>query len=94
VPRERKSPHAIFVGGGCSDAVIDAAIAALRPCGRLVVNAVTLETEALLIARHQEHGGTLIRIAIERAEPLGRMTTWRPALPVTQWTWVKPETAP
>ena len=62
----------------------------LRPGGRLVVNAVTLETEALLIARHQEHGGTLIRIAIERAEPLGRMTTWRPALPVTQWTWVKP----
>ena len=85
-----RAPHAVFVGGGCSDAVLDAAIAALRPGGRLVVNAVTLETEALLIARHAAHGGTLIRIAIERAEPLGRMTTWRPALPVTQWTWVKP----
>jgi precorrin-6B C5,15-methyltransferase / cobalt-precorrin-6B C5,C15-methyltransferase len=85
------APHAIFIGGGAEDPQLwNAAIAALRPGGRLVANAVTLETEALLIARHQEHGGTLIRIAIERAEPLGRMTTWRPALPVTQWTWVKP----
>jgi precorrin-6Y C5,15-methyltransferase (decarboxylating) len=84
----------MFVGGGASEAVLDAAVAALRPGGRLVVNAVTLETEALLIARHAAAGGTLIRIAIERAEPLGGMTTWRPALPVTQWTWIKPETAP
>jgi precorrin-6Y C5,15-methyltransferase (decarboxylating) len=52
---------------------------------------VTLETEALLIARRIELGGTLTRIAIEHAEPLGRMTAWRPALPVTQWCWVKPE---
>jgi len=62
----------------------------LRGGGRLVVNAVTLETEALLVARHAERGGTLTRIAIERAEPIGTMTTWRPALPVTQWVWVKP----
>jgi precorrin-6Y C5,15-methyltransferase (decarboxylating) len=87
-------PDAIFVGGGCSAAVLDAATTALRPGGRLVVNAVTLETEALLIARHAAHGGTLIRIAIERAEPIGGMTTWRPALPVTQWSWSKPESAP
>ncbi len=40
------------------------------------------------------HGGTLIRIAIERAEPLGGMTAWRPALPVAQWAWAKPEAAP
>ena len=63
---------------------------ALRPGGRLVVNAVTLETEALLIARHAALGGELIRIAIARASPLGGMTGWRPALPVTQWVWVKP----
>jgi precorrin-6Y C5,15-methyltransferase (decarboxylating) len=91
-------PDAIFVGGGCSDAVLDAAIATLRAGGRLVVNAVTLETEALLIARHAGLGGTLTRIAIERAEPIGSMTrpmtTWRPALPVTQWAWTKPEGAP
>ena len=87
------APDAIFIGGGCDDAVLDAAIAALRGGGRLVVNAVTIETEALLIARQAARGGTLTRIAIERAEPLGGMTTWRPALPVTQWGWVKPELA-
>ena len=74
--------------------MLDAAIAALRAGGRLVVNAVTLETEALLIARHAAQGGALIRIAIARAETLGGMTAWRPALPVTQWSWVKREAGP
>jgi len=90
LPRER-APDAVFIGGGASNPVLDAALAALRPGGRLVVNAVTLATEALLIARHARHGGTLIRIAIERAEPVGRLTAWRPALPVTQWRWAKAE---
>ncbi|HEY4746001.1 MAG TPA: precorrin-6y C5,15-methyltransferase (decarboxylating) subunit CbiE, partial [Steroidobacteraceae bacterium] len=90
-PTYSPPPDAIFIGGGANDPrVLSAATAALRPGGRLVVNAVTLETEALLIATHAERGGTLTRIAIERAEPIGTMTTWRPALPVTQWVWVKP----
>ena len=85
------APDAIFVGGGASDAgVLDAVVAALRRGGRLVVNAVTLQTEALLLARHAGLGGELLRIAIARAEPVGRMTAFRPALPVTQWRWVKP----
>jgi precorrin-6B C5,15-methyltransferase / cobalt-precorrin-6B C5,C15-methyltransferase len=85
------TPDAIFIGGGASDGgVLDAAIAALRPGGRLVVNAVTLETEALLIARRASLGGELIRIALSRAEPVGTMTAWRPALPVAQWAWAKP----
>ncbi len=84
-------PDAVFIGGGAGDpGVLDAAAAALASGGRMVVNAVTLETEAFLIARHKAHGGELIRIAIERAEPLGTMTGWRPALPVTQWVWNKP----
>jgi precorrin-6Y C5,15-methyltransferase (decarboxylating) len=90
----RSAPDAIFIGGGCRDAVLDASVAALRPGGRLVVNAVTLETEALLIAQQHKRGGTLVRIAVERAEALGGMTAWRPALPVTQWCWVKPEATP
>ena len=65
-------------------------IAALRSGGRLVVNAVTLETEALLMARHAAHGGELVRIALSRADPVGGMTGWRPAMPVTQWVWTKP----
>ena len=85
------APDAIFIGGGASeDGVLDAAIAALRSGGRLVINAVTLETEESLIARHAALGGTLTRIEISRAEPVGRKTGWRQAMPVTQWTWVKP----
>jgi precorrin-6Y C5,15-methyltransferase (decarboxylating) len=85
------TPDAVFIGGGASEAgMLDAAIAALRPGGRLVVNAVTLETEAELIARHAALGGTLTRIDISRAEPVGRKTGWRPAMAVAQWIWVKP----
>ena len=84
-------PDAIFVGGGGSDAgVLDAAAGRLRPGGRLVANAVTLETEALLIARFDTHGGDLTRLAISQASPVGGMTGWRPAMPVTQWSWTKP----
>ena len=82
-------PDAVFIGGGAID-VLDAAVRALRPCGRLVVNAVTLETEALLVARHATLGGDLTRVEIARAEPVGRRHGWRPALPMTQWVWVKP----
>jgi precorrin-6Y C5,15-methyltransferase (decarboxylating) len=84
-------PDAIFIGGGASDAaVLDAAVDALRPRGRVVVNAVTLETEAALLARHAALGGELIRIAISRAGPVGEKTGWRAAMPVTQWIWANP----
>jgi precorrin-6Y C5,15-methyltransferase (decarboxylating) len=85
------TPHAIFIGGGASDpGTIERAVTALRTGGRLVVNAVTLESEALLLARHGALGGELTRLSIARAEAVGGMTGWRPALPVTQWIWVKP----
>jgi precorrin-6Y C5,15-methyltransferase (decarboxylating) len=85
------TPDAVFVGGGASDAgVLEAAIGSLRPGGRLVVNAVTLQTEAALIARHSSLGGTLTRIAVSRADSVGEKTAWRAAMPVTQWVWVKP----
>lgn len=83
-------PHAIFIGGGGDDAVLDAAIDALPSAGRLVVNAVTLETEARLIGRFNATGGALTRIEVSRAEALGGFTGWRAAMPVTQWSWVKP----
>jgi precorrin-6Y C5,15-methyltransferase (decarboxylating) len=86
-----ETPDAVFIGGGGSDAgVLDAAIAALRPGGRLVVNAVTLEMEALLIARHAVLGGDLTRIALSRVASIGSMQGWRSAMPITQWNWVKP----
>ncbi len=83
-------PDAIFVGGGGSEAgVIDAALRDLKRGGRLVANAVTLEMEAMLLSLHQQHGGSLTRIEIARASPIGRMNGWRPAMPVTQWRWIK-----
>jgi precorrin-6Y C5,15-methyltransferase (decarboxylating) len=83
-------PDAIFVGGGGSDTgVMEAAIAALKPGGRLVANAVTLEMEAVLLAQQARLGGSLIRVDISRAVPVGGMQGWRPAMPVTQWSWVK-----
>jgi precorrin-6Y C5,15-methyltransferase (decarboxylating) len=88
------SPDAVFIGGGATTpGVIDAVRAALRPAGRLVVNAVALETESVLLKCQSQWGGTLTRIAISRAGPIGgenaRMTGWRTAMPVMQWTWVK-----
>jgi precorrin-6Y C5,15-methyltransferase (decarboxylating) len=84
------SPDAVFVGGGASSGTLDAASRALRRGGRLVVNAVTLETEALLLARHAALSGELVRVAISRADAVGGKTGWRPAMPVTQWLWTKP----
>jgi precorrin-6Y C5,15-methyltransferase (decarboxylating) len=84
-------PDAIFIGGGGSDeGVLDAAIAALPSGGRLVANAVTLEMEALLLAARARLGGELMQIAVARAGAVGSMSAWRPALPVTQWSWTKP----
>jgi precorrin-6Y C5,15-methyltransferase (decarboxylating) len=86
------TPDAIFIGGGGSDdGVIASTVAALRPGGRLVANAVTTEMEAVLLREHATRGGNLIRIDIARAAPVGTMTGWRPAMPVTQWSWTKPQ---
>jgi precorrin-6B C5,15-methyltransferase / cobalt-precorrin-6B C5,C15-methyltransferase len=89
VLRNLAKPDAIFIGGGAGDA-LDVAGAMLRPGGRLVVNAVTLQTEALLLARYATLGGELTRLAITRADAVGGKTGWRASMPVTQWSWVKP----
>lgn len=86
-----EAPDAIFVGGGLSErGVFEAAWAALKPGGRLVANAVTVETEARLAALFAEHGGDLVRIALARAGPVGTLNGWHGALPVTQWSVGKP----
>jgi precorrin-6B C5,15-methyltransferase / cobalt-precorrin-6B C5,C15-methyltransferase len=84
-------PDAVFIGGGGShDGVLDTAIDALPTGGRLVANAVTLEMEAILLDRHATLRGELLRIAISRSASVGTMSGWRPAMPVTQWSWRKP----
>jgi precorrin-6B C5,15-methyltransferase / cobalt-precorrin-6B C5,C15-methyltransferase len=84
------APDAIFVGGGASrEGVLEAVWQALPPGGRLVVNSVTLETEAKLIDWQARHGGTLLRLSVERAGPVGGLTGWRAAMPVVQWSVTK-----
>nr|WP_218625862.1 precorrin-6y C5,15-methyltransferase (decarboxylating) subunit CbiE [Bradyrhizobium sp. dw_411] len=84
-------PDAVFIGGGMNDdSVFDAAWAALKPGGRLVANAISLETEARLAGYFQQYGGELIRLQVARADRVGAMTGWRPAMPVTQWRVRKP----
>ena len=84
-------PDAVFVGGGARDgALLDAAWAALRPGGRMVVNAVTVETEALLLAAHGGHGGTVVRLSVERLDAIGGRHGFHPARTVTQWAAAKP----
>ena len=81
------TPDAVFIGGGRVRARRSARRAtALQPGGRLVAHAVTLESEAVLLAAYARHGGELVRIAITRADPIGDFTGWRPAMPVTQWS--------
>ena len=84
-------PDAIFVGGGLTTGgLMDRAWHALKPGGRLVANAVTLEGETVLMTWHRDHGGTMTRLAISRADPVGPFEGWRPLMPVTQLALVKP----
>ncbi|MDF1855200.1 precorrin-6y C5,15-methyltransferase (decarboxylating) subunit CbiE [Pseudooceanicola sp.] len=83
------APDAVFIGGGLSRPVFEAAWTALRPLGRLVANAVTLESEAILAALHGEFGGDLVRLQIHRVDPVGPYRGWRPLMPVVQYSLVK-----
>jgi precorrin-6Y C5,15-methyltransferase (decarboxylating) len=84
-------PDAIFVGGGIADPeLLPALWNALRPGGRLVANVVSLAGERAVIDWQARHGGSLTRIVISHAEPLGAQQTWRPQLPVTQLAAAKP----
>lgn len=84
-------PDAIFIGGGVTRAgVLETCWAQLKPGGRLVANAVTLQSEMTLLAWREQHGGELTRLHIAQAQPLGEFDTWRQALPITLLDLVKP----
>jgi precorrin-6Y C5,15-methyltransferase (decarboxylating) len=84
-------PDAIFLGGGAHlPGMIDLAWAHLPAGGRLVSNAVTIETVEALIAAQRSYGGTLTRLAVERLDAIGGLRAFRPAMTVTQFAAVKP----
>ena len=80
-------PDAVFVGGGLtSEGLLETCWTALRPGGRLVANAVTIEGEAVLAEWRSRVGGELTRLSVAHAEPVGGFTSFKPALPVTIWS--------
>ena len=84
-------PDAIFIGGGVTrEGVLDTCWQQLKPGGRLVANAVTLQSEMLLMSWRERHGGELTRVHIAQAQPLGELDTWRQALPITLLDMTKP----
>jgi precorrin-6Y C5,15-methyltransferase (decarboxylating) len=82
-------PHAIFVGGGATSETLEQCWSALPSGGRMVVHAVTQETEMIMVGCWKRHGGEMSRLSIEHLEPIGRYHGWRPARAVVQWSAVK-----
>jgi precorrin-6B C5,15-methyltransferase / cobalt-precorrin-6B C5,C15-methyltransferase len=82
-------PNAVFVGGGVVAETLEQSWSALRPGGRLVVHAVTHETEMIIADCWRRYGGELTRHSVEHLEPIGRYHGWRPARPVVQWSVIK-----
>ena len=85
VLKDLPTPDAIFIGGGTTSAGLLATCwTALRSGGRLVANAVTIDSEFQLLQWQQQVGGELTRIAIQRTQSIGNFLGWKPMIPVTQ----------
>jgi len=88
--RDLPAPAVVFVGGGITaPGLLDACWDALRAGGRIVANTVTLEGEQAVVAAQRDHGGTLTRIDVAHADPVGAFTGWRAQMTVVQWSATK-----
>ncbi|CDF82024.1 Precorrin-6Y C(5,15)-methyltransferase [decarboxylating] [Pseudomonas knackmussii B13] len=86
-----EAPDAIFIGGGVTvPGVLESCWANLKSGGRLLANAVTLQSEATLVSWRERHGGELVRLQVAQAQALGSFDTWRAALPITLLALRKP----
>ena len=90
LPSDYHQADAVFIGGGLSMDLIDKIMPHLKAQGRLVINTVTLESEMILLNLWRIHGGALTRIGVSRADKIGQFHGWRPLMPVSQWSWIKP----
>ncbi|MEP1766527.1 MAG: precorrin-6y C5,15-methyltransferase (decarboxylating) subunit CbiE [Sulfitobacter sp.] len=79
-------PDVVFIGGGLSAEMIDWLAANLAAGTRIVANAVTLESEAMLTHAQSRFGGDLMRVELAHAAPLGGRTGWKSRYPVVQWS--------
>lgn len=78
-------PDAVFIGGGLTAALLETLWQRLPEGVRIVANAVTLESEALLAHWHDAKGGDLCRIELAEAGPIGRRRGWKSSYPIVQW---------
>ncbi len=79
------SPDAVFIGGGLSETLLEVLWRRLPAGVRIVANAVTLESEALLAHWQQRAGGELLRLELAAAAPIGRRRGWKAGYPIVQW---------
>lgn len=80
------SPDAVFVGGGASEAVLSRLWQVMPKGARLVLNAVTIETEALVLDWSARQGGALLKIDLAEPVAIGRKRAWKATLPILQWS--------
>jgi len=80
------TPDAVFIGGGASDTLLAKLWDTIPPGTRLVMNAVTLETEALVLEWSNRNGGSLLKIDLAEPVAIGRKRGWKAALPILQWS--------
>ena len=90
------APDAIFIGGGLSAGnMLEICWNALKPGGRLVANAVTLESEQKLLQWQNENAGKfaatgdLTRLAVSHVEKIGKFQGWKTLRSVTQLAVIK-----
>jgi precorrin-6Y C5,15-methyltransferase (decarboxylating) len=90
------APDAVFIGGGLSSGnLLQTCWTALKPGGRLVANAVTLEGEQKLLQWQNENAGKsgasgdLTRLSISRAEKIGKFQGWKEMRSVIQLAVIK-----
>ena len=84
--QELTLPDAVFVGGGLDQDLLNWLVENVLPRTRLVINAVTLESEALLIQVQKRLGGTLMRVDISEQVSIGSRTGWKSSYPIVQWS--------
>ena len=91
------TPDAVFVGGskGSMTAIVAAALDRLRPGGRLVVNAITLENagEAYQAIRGRGLVPEVTLLQIARSEPLAHYLRYEALSPIQIFAIGKPEAA-
>jgi precorrin-6Y C5,15-methyltransferase (decarboxylating) len=79
-------PDAVFIGGGASETLLTHLWDLIPPGTRLVMNAVTIETEALVLDWSTRHGGQLLKIDLSEPSAIGSKRSWHASLPILQWS--------